>query len=472
MYTISAWVQVSQGNADIVAKLRTTTGDFPTGWTVATSGCWSMLKGGFDGNFSGPAELYFESKDISSVELWADSISIQPFTLLEWKSHQNQSIDKTRKSKVKFQAVDHQGQPLVNAKILIKQTNAAFAIGNAISSHILTNVGYQEWYNPRFKLTVFENEMKWWFTEPLSPGKEDYHLADAMLQYVKNNTMLVRGHNIVWENQDQLPPWAKNLSPPLLQAAIERRYNSLIPRFQGQMMHWDVDNENMHFHYLESQLGINSAYFYKKAHDMDVNAIMFVNEYGTIENPDETVANPAKYLAKIKEIQSLGYDGPFGMGLQGHFDTPNIPYMRSALDLLATANLPMWITELDVSSGPLQADYLNDIMWELHAHPGVNGIMLWSPWQPQGCYRMCLTDNDFKNLPTGNVVDNLMREWSHHGLIGITNENGYFETSLYHGDYEVTIKHPAAARNNKSFAHRINVAKGKKSSTLVMKLSV
>nr|XP_016441770.1 PREDICTED: probable endo-1,4-beta-xylanase C [Nicotiana tabacum]XP_016441771.1 PREDICTED: probable endo-1,4-beta-xylanase C [Nicotiana tabacum] len=375
------------------------------------------------------------------------------------------TLFQTRKSKVKLQAVDSRSQPLANATISIKQINSAFSIGNAISPHILTNVGYQEWYNSSFKLTVFENEMKWWFTEPIQ-GKVDYHLADGMLQYVKNYSMLVRGHNIVWENKDQLPSWAKTLSPPVLSAAVERRFYSLVPRYQGQMMHWDVDNENIHFSYLESQLGENAtAYFYKKAHDMDSNAILFLNEYGTIENPDDMVANPVNYLAKIQEIRSMGYNGPLGIGLQGHFDTPNIPYIRSALDILATADLPIWITELDVSSRPLQAEYLNDIMWELHAHPAVSGIIIWSPWQPQGCYKMCLTDNDFKNLPTGDVVDNFMRQLSHEGLIGTTNDNGYFETSLYHGDYEVIIKHPTT--RDQSFTHSFNVAKSQKSSTLV-----
>ncbi|XP_060211689.1 endo-1,4-beta-xylanase 4-like [Lycium barbarum] len=152
--------------------------------------------------------------------------------------------------------------------------------------------------------------------------------------------MLVRGHCIVWENRDQLPTWLRTLPPPLLSAAIERIFSSIIPRFQGQVMHWDVDNENMHFNFLVSQLGVNtSAYFYRKAHDMDGYAVMFLNEFGTIETPDDNVANPAKYLAKIKEIQSMGYDGPLGMGLQGHFGTPNIPYMRSALDMLKTADI-------------------------------------------------------------------------------------------------------------------------------------
>lgn len=31
-----------------------------SGWAIARSGCWSMLKGGFVLNISGPVELYLE----------------------------------------------------------------------------------------------------------------------------------------------------------------------------------------------------------------------------------------------------------------------------------------------------------------------------------------------------------------------------------------------------------------------------
>lgn len=68
---------------------------------------------------------------------------------------------------------------------------------------------------------------------------------------------------------------------------------------------------------------------------------------------------------------------------------------------------------------------------------------MWASWTPQGCYRMCLTDNNFKNLPTGDVVDKLI--W--HSLTlkdfkGITDAEGYFEAPLIHGDYQVTLTHP------------------------------
>lgn len=83
--------------------------------------------------------------------------------------------------------------------------------------------------------------------------------------------------------------------------------------------------------------------------------------------------------------------------------------------------------------------------------------MMWAPWGPKGCYRMCLTDNNFKNLATGNVVDRILKEWSHWGFSGITNENGLFETSLFHGDYEVEINHPEK-QTYVSTAQKVKVA--------------
>ena len=56
----SAWLQVSNGSADIRAVVKTN-GDFiHAGGVEARSGCWSILKGGLTAPASGAAELYFE----------------------------------------------------------------------------------------------------------------------------------------------------------------------------------------------------------------------------------------------------------------------------------------------------------------------------------------------------------------------------------------------------------------------------
>lgn len=57
----AAWIQVNSGNESVTAVFKTTSSGFKAaGSVIAKSKCWSMLKGGFTVDESGPAELYFE----------------------------------------------------------------------------------------------------------------------------------------------------------------------------------------------------------------------------------------------------------------------------------------------------------------------------------------------------------------------------------------------------------------------------
>ena len=82
------------------------------------------------------------------------------------------------------------------------------------------------------------------------------------------------------------------------------------------------------------------------------------NEFNTIEYSGDEASSPAKYIKKLQEI--LSFPGVSGMsaaiGLQGHFASgqPNLAYMRSGLDLLATTVLPIWLTEASVDPQPSQ----------------------------------------------------------------------------------------------------------------------
>ncbi|KAK4476974.1 hypothetical protein RD792_016173, partial [Penstemon davidsonii] len=448
-----AWLQVSHGNADIAAVFKTQSSYETAGWVVAQKGCWSMLKGGLVVNVSGPADLYFESNN-TKVDVWADSVSLQPFTHEEWKSHQDESIEKFRKQRVKFQAVDQHNKPIANATVTITQTNSRFPFGSAINANILRNTAYQKWFTSRFKYTVFENELKWYATE-INRGVENYAVSDALVQFARSHGIAIRGHNVLWDNPIDQPQWVRGLSPNDLRAAASKRINSVMRRYKGQFFHWDVVNENLHFSFFESKLGgYASTDFYKTANYLDPRPTPFLNEYNTIEVTDGA-ASPNKYLQKISQLRAQGYKGPLGIGLQGHFGNVNLPFTRAALDTLASARLPTWVTELDVHSGPNQANYLDQVIREIHSHASVQGIILWTAWSPQGCYKMCLTDNNFRNLPTGNVVDKYLRRFTQ-GSDGITDSNGFFETSLYHGEYEAKISHPNGI---KSFnLKNINVA--------------
>ncbi|PPR92395.1 hypothetical protein GOBAR_AA28288 [Gossypium barbadense] len=380
----------------------------------------------------------------TSIEIWVDSISLQPFTTEEWASHQDQSI----KKKVRIQAIDKQGNPLSNATITIQQNKPGFPIGCAINKNILKNTPYQKWFTSRFTVTTFEDEMKWYSTE-VSPGHEDYTSADALLSFAKQHNIAVRGHNVLWDDPKCQPGWLYSLSPAELSSAVHKRIVSVMSRYRGQLIAWDVVNENLHFSFFESKLGDQATpNFYRLAHAVDWSVPLFLNEYNTIEDSRDWAATPAKYLQKLRQIQGLTRNAKMGIGLESHFGTPNLAYMRASLDTLGATGLPIWLTELDVLSGPNQAKYLEQILMEAYSHPKVDGIVIWAAWKPQGCYRMCLTDNNFNNLATGNVVDNLLRQWQSRAVSGLTDTRGFFEATLFHGDYEINITHPSSSAHS------------------------
>ncbi|CAN4107807.1 unnamed protein product [Withania somnifera] len=455
-YVVSGWLRVSHGNdANKVAVIfKTQSGYQHAAWATAKSGCWSMFKGGLVVNASGPAQLYFETNN-TAIDVWVDSISVQPFTQEEWTSHQTQTIEKVRKSKVAIQVVDSQGKPLRNATISLIQGRANFPFGVAINKNILNNNAYQNWFFSRFKYTVFEDELKWYSTEA-TQGKIDYSTCDAMVKLCKSKGVSIRGQSILWDDQKFQPNWVPSLSPKQLSVAAEKRVQSVVTKYRGQFIHWDVMNENLHFNFFESKLGPSaSSTYFRLTSQFDKKTPLFMNEYNTIEEQSDGAPSPANYLKKINQLRSEGYKGPLGIGLEGHFATPNPAYIRSGLDTLAATKLPIWITELDVRPNPNQARLLDQAIKEVVGHPAVQGLIIWSAWKPTGCFRMCLTDNNFKNLPTGDVVDKIRATMAHEGLVGTTNDEGYFEAALFHGDYKAVVTHPSMA--DSSFHHNLTV---------------
>ena len=259
---------------------------------------------------------------------------------------------------MRIRVLDTRGNPLPNAAISIERNRASFPFGCAINKNILTNPSYENWFTSRhFTVTTFEDEMKWYSTET-TQGNEDYSIADNMLQFAKRQQISVRGHNVFWDDPQFQPWWVKSLSGEKLSSATVKRLWSVMARYKGQLIAWDVVNENLHHKFFESRLSNNnaSATFYNWAFGADPGTTMFLNEYNTLENPGDGLATPAQYLKKLREIQSFPGNarGKMGIGLEAHFSSPNLAYVRSSIDVLAATGLPVWITELDVKSSPNQ----------------------------------------------------------------------------------------------------------------------
>ena len=200
----------------------------------------------------------------------------------------------------------------------------------------------------RFNAAVFENELKWYATEP-EPGKINYTIADQMLEFVRANQIITRGHNIFWENPKYNPPWVVKLTGAELQQAVSARILSLMSRFRGEFIHWDVSNELLHFDFYEQRLGPNATLdFFKTTHQSDLLATLFLNEYNVVETCNDVNSTVDSYVERLMELKRGGVSMD-GIGLQGHFTVPNPPFIRAVLDKLGTLGLPIWLTEVDIS---------------------------------------------------------------------------------------------------------------------------
>uniref|UniRef100_K4AKX1 GH10 domain-containing protein n=1 Tax=Setaria italica TaxID=4555 RepID=K4AKX1_SETIT len=440
-YALSAWLKLSKGTGDITAVIVTPDGKFVTAGAIAAqSGCWTLLKGGATSYSEGKGDLFFESN--STAEIMAESIALQGFSFDEWNAHREEVIAKDRKNKVKIM-VESEGKPLPDAELSLEWVAKGFPLGNAMTKEILDIPEYEEWFTRRFKWATMENEMKWYSTE-YHEGHEEYEVADRMLALAEKHNISVRGHNVFWDDQSHQMDWVSKLGEGKLKAAVAKRLKSVVSRYAGKVIHWDVVNENLHFRFFEDKLGKDaSGEIFNEVAKLDGKPILFMNEYNTIEQPGDMAPLPTKYLAKLRQIQAYpGNKGlKYGIGLESHFDKPNIPYMRGSLDTLAAADVPVWLTEVDVTKGPKQVEYLEEVMREGFGHPGVRGIVMWGAWHAKGCYVMCLTDNKFKNLPVGDVVDKLLDEWRKVPEKPRTDDKGVFEAELFHGEYKVTVKH-------------------------------
>ncbi|XP_022942930.1 uncharacterized protein LOC111447814 [Cucurbita moschata] len=446
-YSFSAWVRLSEGSAPVAVLFRNSKDGqiLHGGETIAKQGCWSLLKGGIVSDFTGHAEVFFESEN-TSAEIWIDNVSLQPFTKEQWRSHQDRSINKVRKSKVRLQITRADNSKLAGAKVFLDQKKPNFPFGAGMNYHILSSKEYQDWFASRFSYATFTNELKWYSTER-ERGKENYTIPDAMLEFANQHGISVRGHNIFWANPKFQPQWVKSLSPADLKIAAEKRINSVVKRYSGKFIHWDVMNENVHFRYFEDKLGENaSAEYFNTAHKLDSKTLLFVNEYNTMERGNKTTATPANVRKKLFQI--LSYPGnkniPAGIGLQGNFgpDPPNLPYMRSALDYLGSTGYPIWITEVFYRKTPNQAQYYEEVLREGYAHPAVKGIITFAGPLSANFTTLPLVDLNFKNTPAGDVVDKLLAEWKSPNLEITDDGEGFVEALLFHGDYNVTVQHP------------------------------
>ncbi|KAL3691913.1 hypothetical protein R1sor_005564 [Riccia sorocarpa] len=443
-YQVSAWVAIRSpaqpGAKHKVDVCLSVDGSWIQGGEVIAGDAWTEVVGSFrlEKEFQ-KVHVYLQGPG-AGVDIMLAGLHIFAVDRLARVPMLRQRADQIRKRNVVVKLQDSRGVPLApGTKVSVRQSRSSFPIGSAINQYSFENKAYRKFFLETFNWAVFENELKWGWTEP-NQGQLRYGDADELLEFCERNNIPRRGHCILWETEDTIQDWLKPLSPTALEEAVHNRVKGLLSRYRGKFRHYDVNNEMLHGSYYKDRLGPQFLpYVFQLAHKYDPEAVLFVNDYH-VEDGSDCRSSPEAYLEHILDLTQNG--APVGgIGIQGHIDAPVGPVIESALDKLAVLGLPIWFTEVDVESENeyTRAEDLEVVLREAFAHPAVEGIMFWGFWEGAMSRKNAqLVDIDKRVNEAGRRLLALKEEWktSFDGEVGA---GGELQFRGFLGDYTITV---------------------------------
>ena len=236
-----------------------------------------------------------------------------------------------------------------------------FPIGAAIWQGDVTG-DHSDLLKKHFNSITAENDMK---PGPLQPteGVFNFTAADSLVTFARSNNIRVRGHTLVWHNQN--PSWlfkdasGNSLQPTpqnktLMLQRLENHIRSVVTHFKDDVYAWDVVNEvidpsqsdgfrRSQWFQLTGTDYIDRAF--QVAHEVAPNAKLFINDYDT--------TNPTKrtfLLNLIRDLKNRGVpvDG-IGHQMHSNISFPSVTAITDTINMFADLGVDNQITELDMS---------------------------------------------------------------------------------------------------------------------------
>ena len=254
-----------------------------------------------------------------------------------------------------------------------------------------------------------ENAGKWGSVES-TRDVYNFTQLDAAYDFAKQNGFPFRYHVLLWGNQQ--PSWIESLDPEEQLEEIEEWMDTVAARYPD-IDYLEVINEPLHDppsgsgngNYLQALGGTGTTGYdwivtgFRMAKERFPNVPLMINDYNILNNP--TDAN--RYVTIINLLKEEGLIDI--IGVQGHAFTTTTDNgtMQTVLDLLASTELPIMVTELDID-GLTSQEQLEEyqrifpLLWE---HPSVMGITLWGfrPGLWRNAQKAYLIDTDGSERP-------------------------------------------------------------------------
>jgi endo-1,4-beta-xylanase len=398
-----------------------------------------------------------------------------------WRIAALKRIDAVRKGDMTLRVVDQAGRPVPNATFKLEQTNSPFVWSSAASAislvckveagdstrpcpaldqqdgSTLTSADYRRLRREllaNFNGGSFYNDLKWtdWYY--------DQQIALDGIGWMKRNKLpLTRGHNLIWPSfePDYLMPRdviTRNTPAADVKRVINEHFAQILGALKGQIPEWDVVNEPFSNTDIQGRLASPNvkaikgvlpvsavATWFRDARKYDANAVLFLNDYGILEN-----FNPAKLgndVALVKYVQKRGSPVD-GLGFQGHFGAsgPVFGDMQSAIDAFSPLVKTMSVTEFDFETldPKLQADLTGDVMTFIYSQPKFNLFQMWGFWDGDHWLgNGPLYNRDWTLKPSGAVWQKLIRQTWRTKASGKSDVAGIYKLNAFFGTYKVTV---------------------------------
>jgi endo-1,4-beta-xylanase len=252
-------------------------------------------------------------------------------------------------------------------------------------------------------MLVPEWALKWSTPDqPLRPSPDsfDFRAADQSLEFAQANSLLFRGHTLVWH--ESLPDWfSKTVNRENAREFLATHIQTVLGRYAGKIHSWDVVNEAINPTDGRSD-GLRSSPWlellgpsyidlaFRLCYQADPNALLVYNDYGLDYDTDEAEAKRTAVLQLLRYLKSQGTP-IHALGIQAHLSGSETRFnpqkLQDFLRNIASLGLKIIISELDVTDKNLTIqvqlrdriiakvyeDYLTVVLME----PAVIAVITW-----------------------------------------------------------------------------------------------
>jgi len=234
----------------------------------------------------------------------------------------------------------------------------SFHVGASVCGKMMKIPEVDALIKKHFSTLTVENEMKF---GPVHPEENRYKWdnCDLVANYARKNSMPIRGHVMLWHNQN--PSWlfldnGETVSKSKLYKRLEDHMAQVVNRYNDVVYSWDVLNE-----VIDVDKGDENgfrlsdwykicgkeiyAFAFKKMKELCPKAKLFYNDYNNESGKKMDVS-----LDFLSELLDAGVPID-GVGIQAHwyYNFPNEEIIKNAIEKYSKLGLEIEFTEVDIS---------------------------------------------------------------------------------------------------------------------------